>query len=64
LSITAAIYDKHRVQRLIKQVLQELGAHVQDVIYDVKEQVDIVWDYKGKLESEADQLESIQHAPH
>ena len=62
--IAAAIYDKNRVQGLVNPVLQELSPHVQDVIDDVEEQVDIVWDYKGKLESIANQLERVQHAPH
>jgi hypothetical protein len=63
LPITASIYDKDRVQGLVKPVLQEFGAHCQNVVDDVEEQVDVVWHYKGKLESEADQLERVQHTP-
>ena len=49
LPIVAAIYDKYRVQGLVKPVLQELSPHVQDIINDVEKQVDVVWDYNGKL---------------
>jgi hypothetical protein len=56
LPIAASIYNKDLVQGLVEPVLQELGSHVQDVIDDVEEQVDVVWDNEAKLESEADQL--------
>jgi hypothetical protein len=64
LTIAASIYDNDRVQGLVKPVLQEFGTHCQNVVDDVEEQVDVVWHYDGKLESETDQLERVQHAPH